>query len=203
MFKRPSPLFAVRPTFSNNAPHYLFLAFRPFRPLTSEYPTRPEASQLALQKVLNSIAKMSLLLRSAPRLRGSLGAASLLRLCSSQRTQQQQQPSLGAQFQQLQRRGSGPNALKLSALVATLQQCRAPEHARFPFLLVDLYQRKGQDFSEEAASHFIQVSGLRCFLGAKRCAVWGIWGLGGALLGDASSLVHCFLVRFALGKCVY
>lgn len=65
--------------------------------------------------------------------------------------------SLGAQFQQLQFKGRGPNALKLSALVQMLQQCNGPEHAKSPLLLVDLYQRKGQDFSEEAASHFIQV----------------------------------------------
>lgn len=122
---------------------------------------------------------MSLLLRS--RLRLPLAPAPrLLRLCSSQSAEPQL--SLGAQFQQLQHKGRGSNALKLSALVALLQQCRAPEHAKFPFLLVDLYQRKGQDFSEEAASHFIQVHG--CFeLCAWDLMLWGkntrcLWAFG-------------------------
>ena len=90
---------------------------------------------------------------------------------------------VGRYYHDLVHRGRGHNALALGDLRKLLQMCNTPELARFGLHAVDLYQRKGQDFSEEVNSHFIRsvaVEGERAVSAAKVIAKWknriGAWG---------------------------
>ena len=90
---------------------------------------------------------------------------------------------VGRYYHDLVYRGRGHHALALGDLRRLLQMCNTPELARYGLHGVDLYQRKGQDFSEEVNSHFIRsvaVEGKQAVNVAKVIAVWknriGAWG---------------------------
>ena len=55
-------------------------------------------------------------------------------------------------------RGRGDNLLSLGDLRKLLQQCQGKDDVRYGVQMVELYQRKGQDFSEEVASHFVSMT---------------------------------------------
>lgn len=50
--------------------------------------------------------------------------------------------------------------MKQSELIAMLKKVNAPSEGRFARLGVDMFQRKGQDFSEEVNAHFVKA-GIR------------------------------------------
>ena len=90
---------------------------------------------------------------------------------------------VGRYYHDLVYRGRGHHALALGDLRRLLQMCNSPELARYGLYGVDLYQRKGQDFSEEVNSHFIRsvaVEGKQAVAVAKMIAKWknriGAWG---------------------------
>lgn len=63
----------------------------------------------------------------------------------------------GKTFQELLHRGRGGNALALGDLRKLLEMCQSPEEVKYATQAVALYQRKGQDFSEEVNSHFVKA----------------------------------------------
>jgi uncharacterized protein YifE (UPF0438 family) len=64
---------------------------------------------------------------------------------------------LGAEYQQLVHRGRGTYKLALGDLRQLLQKCKTGEDLRYGAQLVQLFQTKGQDFSEEVNSHFVSM----------------------------------------------
>ena len=54
-------------------------------------------------------------------------------------------------------RGRGHNALALGELRKLLQQCQGKDDVKYGVKMVENFQRKGQDFSEEVASHFVSM----------------------------------------------
>ena len=89
---------------------------------------------------------------------------------------------VGSYYHDLVYRGRGHNALKLGDLRKLMQMCDTPELARYSLQAVHLYQRKGQDFSEEVNSHFVRsvaIDGKQAVAAAKVMAKWknriGAW----------------------------
>ena len=90
---------------------------------------------------------------------------------------------VGSYYHNLVFRGRGHNALALGDLRKLLQMCNEPKLAKYSLQAVALYQRKGQDFSEEVNSHFIRsvaVEGKQAVAAAKVISKWknriGAWG---------------------------
>jgi len=65
--------------------------------------------------------------------------------------------SVGGFYNNLVYKGKKGNRLGLGDLRNLLMNCVEPEHATFIRLAVQLYQRKGQDFSEEVGAQFIKA----------------------------------------------
>mmetsp|Transcript_18238 Transcript_18238/g.18304 ORF Transcript_18238/g.18304 Transcript_18238/m.18304 type:complete len:283 (+) Transcript_18238:87-935(+) len=63
----------------------------------------------------------------------------------------------GQYFHMLLHRGRKSNRLALGDLRKLIQLCDSPDNIKYAILGVELYQRKGQDFSEEVNSHFIKA----------------------------------------------
>ena len=63
----------------------------------------------------------------------------------------------GKTFHELLHRGRGENMLALGDLRKLLEMCQSPEEVKYATQAVALYQRKGQDFSEEVSSHFVKA----------------------------------------------
>jgi hypothetical protein len=89
---------------------------------------------------------------------------------------------VGGYYHDMVYRGRGHNALSLGDLRKLMQMCNTPELARYSLNGVDLYQRKGQDFSEEVNSHFVRsvaIDGQQAVTAAKVLAKWknrlGAW----------------------------
>ena len=89
---------------------------------------------------------------------------------------------VGRYYHDLVYRGRGHNALKLGDLRKLMQMCDSPELARYSLQAMHLFQRKGQDFSEEVNSHFVRsvaVDGKQAVVAAKVMAKWrnriGAW----------------------------
>ena len=64
---------------------------------------------------------------------------------------------IGATYHGLVHRGRGINALALGDLRKLLQMCKTADEVKYASKAVALYQRKGQDFSEEVNSHFVNA----------------------------------------------
>ncbi len=63
----------------------------------------------------------------------------------------------GTTFHELMHRGRGGNMLALGDLRKLLEMCQTPEEVKYATKAVALYQKKGQDFSEEVNSHFVKA----------------------------------------------
>jgi len=64
---------------------------------------------------------------------------------------------VGKLYHVLLHRSRGANQLALGDLRKLLEQCKGPDELKYATHAVALYQRKGQDFSEEVNSHFISA----------------------------------------------
>ena len=64
---------------------------------------------------------------------------------------------VGKLYHELLHRSRGANQLALGDLRKLLEQCKGPDELKYASHAVALYQRKGQDFSEEVNSHFISA----------------------------------------------
>ncbi len=89
---------------------------------------------------------------------------------------------VGRYYHDIVFRGRGHNALSLGDLRKLMQMCDSPELARYSLQAVHLFQRKGQDFSEEINSHFVRsvaVDGKQAIVAAKVLSKWknriGAW----------------------------
>lgn len=99
-------------------------------------------------------------------------------------------------FTSLIYKGRRGNALGLGDLRKLLQLCTSPSHINFGTQAVLLYQRKGQDFSEEVNSHFITAVAERCqapheaaLILAKYKNRIGAWSTGSSLTKLMEALV--------------
>lgn len=64
---------------------------------------------------------------------------------------------LGKDYQELVFRGRGSYKLALGDLRQLLQKCTTKDDVKYGAQMVELFQRKGQDFSEEVNSHFVAM----------------------------------------------
>ena len=64
---------------------------------------------------------------------------------------------LGKDYQELVFRGRGSYKLALGDLRQLLQKCTTKDDVKYGTQMVELFQRKGQDFSEEVNSHFVAM----------------------------------------------
>ena len=82
---------------------------------------------------------------------------------------------IGATYHDLVHRGRGINALALGDLRKLLQMCKTADEVKYASKAVALYQRKGQDFSEEVNSHFINacIRGGQPIVAATELAKYG------------------------------
>lgn len=61
-------------------------------------------------------------------------------------------------FEDMMYRGRGHNLLSLGELRKLLQKCQGKDDVKYGVQMMEFYQRKGQDFSEEVTSHFVSMS---------------------------------------------
>ena len=82
---------------------------------------------------------------------------------------------IGATYHELVHRGRGINALALGDLRKLLQMCKTADEVKYASKAVALYQRKGQDFSEEVNSHFVNacIRGGQPIVAATEFAKYG------------------------------
>jgi len=64
---------------------------------------------------------------------------------------------LGKVYNDLLFRGRGGNKLSLGDLRKLLQECKTKDDVKYGAKLVEVFQEKGQDFSEEVNSHFVAM----------------------------------------------